>query len=206
MELVHTQAVRVTKITDEQRAIVCKESSLPPTKYIQSVDEVRRNPNQQCFDQDPFVAAWNLSVTNNMLTIPARILPTPTVVCNETNKIIHQPSMKRGVWNHSKTEFYQPTKFPKVWALINLSTCMDFEACRQFYVQLKYVAEERGIGCREPVLVENFDAERMSKVEIIGALRMLMIDNPRCEFFLVILPENDRIRDPIYADIKELVR
>ena len=206
MEFVRTQAARVTKITEEQRAALCTTSSLPPTNYSSSVQEVRKNPNQQCFETDPFVAAWNLNVMKDMLTIPARILPAPTIVCNDNYKVTQNKGTKRGVWNHSKTEFYQPTRFPTVWALINLSESMNFEACKMFYNELKHVAEDRGMKCPTPDIVQRYDAKGLSMQQLIDSLRMLMIENRDCQFYFIILPEDDKIRDPIYAAIKEMVR
>lgn len=206
MEFIRTQAARVTKITDEQRAALCTISSLPPANYSKSVQEVRTDPNQQLFEDDPFVAAWNFDVRTEMLTIPARVLPPPTIVCNDNNKVTQNKGSKKGVWNHSKTEFYKPTKFPPIWALINLSQSMDLDACERFYRELKHVANDRGIGCPAPQIVQQYDAGRLLMHELTDQLRTLMIDNRDCQFYFIILPEDDRIRDPIYAAIKEMVR
>jgi Mid domain of argonaute len=206
MECIDTQPVRVTKITDEQRAALCTMSSLQPTAYALSIDEVRKDPNQQCSESDPFIAAWNLNVMKDMLTIPARVLPPPTIVCNERFKVTHDKGTKKGVWNHSRTQFYKPKQFPKVWGLINLSKSMNYEACERFYHELEHVAQDRGMQCPAPLIVKWYDSQKLSILELIDELRILMLDNRDCQFYFIILPEDDGIRDPIYAAIKELVR
>jgi hypothetical protein len=209
IEIVYVEPIRATKITDEQRAMLCLKSSLPPPDCYQSITEIRQNPNQQRFEDDPFVAAWNFNVTKDMLTIPARVIPMPDVICNKECKVTHKQGTKRGVWNHSKTKFYKPTDFPLVWALINLSSSMDREACKAFYDELSHVASERGIKCPAPVIYEQYDVQTYSNTDkqiIIDKLREMMEQNADCKFFIVILPKDKAIRDPIYGDIKELVR
>jgi hypothetical protein len=205
MEFIHVEPVRVTKITDEQRAILCLKSSLPPPDCSRSIKEIRQNPNQQRFEDDPFVAAWNCNVMKDMLTIPARIIPMPDVICNNRCTVTHKQGTTRGVWNHSKTEFYKPTDFPSVWALINLSSSMNKQACEAFCNELSHVASDRGIQCPAPILYKHYDVQPNSKEQVIDALREMMVQNDDCKFFIVILPENNPIRDQIYGDIKELV-
>ncbi len=206
MELIEVEPVRVTKITDEQRAALCLKSSMPPPVSSKAIRDVRQNPNQQCFEEDPFIAAWNIVVRKDMLRTPARILPTPDIDLNSNSKVIHKQGTKRGVWNHSRTEFYIPAEFPPVWALINLSSSMNRKACEAFYDQLNKVAFDRGIRCLEPVLYREYNTKNYSKEQIIDELRAMMIDNNDCKFFFVILPEDNPVRDEIYGDIKELVR
>ncbi|CAF4834105.1 unnamed protein product, partial [Rotaria socialis] len=80
MELVDVEPARMKKITDEQRALMCRHSTMHPSVYIKSINEIRKNPQKQCFEEDPFVAAWNMNVSTDMLTLPARVLPMPEIV------------------------------------------------------------------------------------------------------------------------------
>jgi hypothetical protein len=57
MELVDVEPVKVKKITDEQRTLLCRSSLLNPFEYYQSITRVRQNLEQQCFKQDSVVAA-----------------------------------------------------------------------------------------------------------------------------------------------------
>ena len=52
MEIVDIEPLKVKKITDEQRALLCKYSSLKPIARRQAIEQVRQNPNQQHFEED----------------------------------------------------------------------------------------------------------------------------------------------------------
>ncbi|CAF2600526.1 unnamed protein product [Rotaria sp. Silwood2] len=166
--------------------------------------KIRQNPQHQCFEQDPFINAWNLNINVNMLTISARILPMPEIIYTDQCHINDKSVRSSGVWNNTKTQFHQPTKFPSVWALINLSSSLNAELCEAFYKQLSKVAIDRGIKCPAPVLYEEYNAQHSSSSQIIVALKKMMKENDDCKFFIAILPEQSSIRDQIYGDFKKL--
>jgi len=205
MEFVDVEPVRVKKITDEQRAFLCKYSSMLPSMYCKSIKQIRDNPKQQCFEQDPFVAAWNLNVDIKMLTVPARVLPMPEIVYTNQYRVLPDQTRYKGVWDSMKTQFHKPTKFPAVWAMINLSS-LDEESCREFYYELSIIAQQRGIDCPPPVIYEKRNAEDYSTDQIIAVLRKMMDKNNDCQFFLVILPNSIRARTHIYGNLKKLVK
>ncbi|CAF4373479.1 unnamed protein product [Rotaria sordida] len=140
MEFVDIQPIKVKRITDEQRALLCLKSSMMPLDYHQSIMEIRQNPKQQCFEQDPFINAWNFNVDVNMLKVSARILPMPQIIYTNEFHVNNEQFRSSGVWSSTKTQFHRPTKFPPVWALINLSSSLNKESCKAFYEQLRDVA------------------------------------------------------------------
>ncbi|CAF2600413.1 unnamed protein product [Rotaria sp. Silwood2] len=204
MELVDVQPIKVKKITDEQRALLCLKSSMIPSDYHQSIMEIRQNSKQQCFEKDSFVKAWNLNVDVNMLQVTARILPMPEIIYTDNFHVNDESIRLSGVWSNTKTQFHRPTNFPSVWALINLSVSLNRKSCEAFYEQLRMVAVDRGINCPEPVLYEEYNVQPDSISQMIVALKEMMEKNNDCKFFIVILPENNNIRDQIYGDIKKL--
>ena len=201
MELVDVEPAKVKKITDEQRALLCRYSTTPPRICYQAIEEIRHNPKQQCFEQDPFVAAWNLNVDVHMLTVPARVLPMPEIVYTDRYHVTPEGVRDLGTWEIKSTEFYKPSNFPTVWALINLSS-IDEQACKEFYNELSIVAEHRGMSCPPPVIYEERNAEQYSTEEIIAVLTDMMNKNDDCKFFLVILPGNNLDRTRIYNSEK----
>lgn len=203
MELIYIEPVKIVRLTEEQRAKFCKVSSLLPRQTRQAIQNIRQN--QQNFNDDPFLQAWNINVDVNMRKTTACVLPMPDIICNNNYRTSHSSDSK-GVWNSSRTEFYQPVNFPNVWALINLSSVMNESACKSFYDQLANVANDRGMQCPEPRLYEEYNAQRYSIDQILNELRKMMINNPMCKFFLVILPKIKSIGDRLYAAIKEIVR
>ncbi|CAF3918070.1 unnamed protein product [Rotaria sordida] len=112
MEFVDIQPIKVKRITDEQRALLCLTSSMIPSDYHQSIMEIRQNPKQQCFEQDPFIDAWNFNVDVNMLKVPARILPMPQIIYTKEFHVNNEQLRSPGVWSSTKTQFHRPTKFP----------------------------------------------------------------------------------------------
>jgi hypothetical protein len=206
MELVDVEPVRVKKITDEQRALLCKYSSIKPLDYCKSIKQIRDNPDQQCFEQDPFVAAWNLKVDIEMLTVPARVLPMPEIVYTNQYRVKPEGVRDVGTWELRPTQFHTPTNFPAVWAMINL-TSLNENACIEFYDQLKNSAEQRGIVCPPPEIYEEHDAERVATDQIVYVLKEMMKKNHDCKFFIVILPpKNTRESKQAYKTLKKLVK
>jgi hypothetical protein len=206
MEFVDTEPMNVKKITDEQRALLCLKSSLQPSDYRHSINEIRQNPKQQCFEKDPFIKAWKLNVDIHMLIIPARILPMPDIIYHDQYRVNGRQTPKKGIWDCGSTRFYQPTKFPSVWSLINLSSTLDRKGCEVFYEKLNNVAAPRGINCPPPAIYEEYCLQSNSIENLLITLENTMAKNDDCKFFIVILPEDDRIRDRIYGDLKKLVK
>jgi hypothetical protein len=206
MEFVDVEPVRIKKITDEQRAMLGLKSSLNPPAYCQSIQEVRSNPKQQCFEQDPFISAWNLNVDIRQLTVPARVLSMPDIIYTDRHRVTHTNCSPPGVWNSTTTQFHHPTPFPSVWAMINLSSSLNRESCEAFYNELSSVADQLGISCPPPVIYEEYKVQAHSINRMIVALKEMMEHNDDCKFFIVILPEDTSIVDRIYGEVKKLVK
>ncbi|CAF4984306.1 unnamed protein product, partial [Rotaria sp. Silwood1] len=204
MELIDIQPIKVKRITDEQRALLCLKSTMTPSEYCQSIKEIRQNEKQQNFEQDPFVAAWNLNVDVNMLIISARVLPSPKIIYTNQFHVNCDQNQSRGVWTNTTTPFHTPTKFPSIWALINLSSSLNMELCKKFYNELSSVASGRGIDCPPPVIYEEYRVQPDSISHMITTIKEMMEHNTDCKFFITILPENNNIRDKIYGDLKKL--
>jgi hypothetical protein len=205
MELVDVEPVRVKKITDEQRALVCRYSTTAPPLYRKSIEQIRQNPNQQCFEEDPFVRAWNLNVDINMLRLPARVLPMPEIVYTDQYRVVPEGVRDLGTWEFKPTQFYKPSNFPAIWAMINLSS-IDRRACEEFYNELSIAAGQRGMKCPPPEIYEELNGEQHSIDQIVTALKDIMDKNDDCKFFLVILSGNITNRTRIYGSLKKLVK
>ena len=121
-----------------------------------------------------FITAWNIGISRNILKVPARILPVIGLICNKDNKVTFTRGNKQSVGSQIKTPFYKPNAFPPVWALINLSSSMDFQACNRFYEELKKVAADRGIDWPAFVLDEEFDVRIGTNKQIIVALEEMV--------------------------------
>ncbi|CAF3728415.1 unnamed protein product [Rotaria sordida] len=204
MELVDVEPVRMKKVTDEQRALLCRYSSITPREYCKSIQKIRENPNQQYFEEDPFVAAWNLNVHTDMLTLPARVLPMPEIVYTDRYQVTSEAVRDLGIWEMKPTQFHKPATFPAVWGFINLSL-LDRQMCEDFYNELRIVAQRRGIDCHPPQIYKEYDSQRRTTDGIIALLKDTMNQNGDCKFFIVILPvKNLRENKEAYRNLKKL--
>ena len=203
MELVDVEPVRIKKITDEQRALLCRLSSLRPVEYQNIVTDIRQNSTRTSFD-DPFVAAWKLKVDVEMIVTPARVLPAPEIIYSDGYRVTSQAIRNPGVWETPQTQFYQPATFPDVWAMINLSPVAESD-CEAFYNELNRVALTRGIRCPTPKIYEEYDTRRYSIESVVSLLKQVISGEPTCGFFLVILPTDTFTRKYAYMQLKKLV-
>ncbi|CAM4770677.1 unnamed protein product, partial [Rotaria magnacalcarata] len=204
MELVDVEPARVKKITDEQRALMCRQSTVSPQVYIKSIKEIRKNPEKQCFEEDPFVAAWNMNVSTDMLTLPARVLPMPEIVYTDQYHVTSDTVRDVGTWQMKPTRFHTPANFPAVWGMINLSLINE-HACEDFYNELSNIAGQRGMQCCAPVIYEEYDSRNRRTDEIIGVLNLFLKRNNNCKFFVVILPvKTTKQSKDAYQNLKKL--
>ncbi|CAF4127451.1 unnamed protein product [Adineta steineri] len=204
MELVDVEPVRMKKITEEQRALVCRSSTMKPKLYYESIEKIRKDPKQQRFEQDPFVAAWNLNIDARMIELPARVLPMPEIVYTDQYRVTSKGVRDVGVWEHKSTKFYKPADFPSVWGLINLSS-INKQECINFYKELSFVAEDKGMQCCIPDIYEEIDAVKNGMAQIEDMLRYTISKHGNCKFFIVILPpKTHHTNKETYKNVKKL--
>ena len=205
MELVDVEPVRTKKVTDDQRALLCRYASVDANTYKNAVKDIRANPEQQCFEQDPFVAAWNLNVDVKMMTVPARVLPMPEIAYTPEYTVTRSSVRNVGTWELRPTRFHTPTQFPSKWGIINL-TSLHKKACQEFYNELEKVARQRGITCPPPEIYEEQNVEGYSADQIVGVLKDLMSTYEDVQFYLVILPpKNTKESKQAYRNLKKMV-
>ncbi|CAF1211608.1 unnamed protein product [Adineta ricciae] len=202
MELVDVEPVRVKKVTDEQRATMCCVSTMKPIEYERTIKNIRADPKKQCFEADPFVAAWQMNVDVKMVTMRARVLPMPEVVYSGIYRVRSEATRKTGDWDVRGTTFYKPADFPQLWAMINLAEISE-EICKEFYNDLKVVSQDRGIDCKPPEIYVEERINRFSTAKIITLLSDIIAKNDDCKFFLIILPDDKRLRTIVYNSIKK---
>ena len=204
MELVDTEPMRMKKITDDQRAAICRQATIKPVDYQRSIQNIRRNPEQQKCEDDPFIRAWQMDVDVEMITVLARVLPMPDIVYTKQFRVTATKARQPGVWELTAGQFYEPKNFPSVWAMINLSHLRQDE-CEEFYMGLRDVARHRGMDCPDPAVYEEMDARSRSMEQIASSLRIMMERNRDCQFFVVILPRDGDLEKYAYITLKKLV-
>lgn len=202
MELVDVEPARCKKITEEQRAKICRYASMKPAEYHRSIQQIRHNPSQQNFTDDPFVQAWKMNVDPDAIVLKARVKPMPTIVYTDQYQVTPDRVRTPGVWEATASRFHQPNPFPDQWGLINLSQLSDRE-CYDFYNELRNMAHQRGMNCPQPGY-HGLDSRYGSIDKIMNELRVLKDENGY-EFLLVILPRDTVTQNRAYISLKKLV-
>ena len=205
METVDIEPVRQKKLTDEQIAALCRQAQIKPNQYAQKVNAIRNDLDKQCFEEDPFVRAWNINVDVRMIEIPARVLPMPTIKYTESFKITADRVRTKGVWDSPSSHFATPCNFPETWAMLNLSKLSQNE-CGQFYFELSRIAQNCGINCPEPRIYQEYPMNNNNMIRTMASISDLLRTNPNCRFCFVILPDDDSERKKTYNELKKMVK
>mgnify|MGYP001033355509 FL=1 len=204
MELVDVEPVRIKKITEEQRAAMCRVSTLSSLEYQKSINNIRQDPKKRRFENDPFVAAWNMNIDVKMITVPGRILPMPDIVYTKSYRVTRDSVRDPGTWNMRQTRFHTPGKFPSIWAIINLSS-LNQEVCVEFCMELSAIAAERGIDFTAPTYYTALNARQCSLPKTFEFVESTFKQTQTSEFYIIILPNDMEKRTLIYERIKKLV-
>lgn len=205
MELVDVEPVRIKKITDEQRAMMCRKATMSSNEYQKSIKNIRQDGDKQQFENDPFVAAWNMKVDVRMIQVPGRVLPMPSIVYSKSFRVTRDTVRDVGAWEIRHTHFFKPANFPDCWKIINFSTVSQ-EVCCDFYHELSLLAAERGMKCSPPVAYNAFNDNLHSLDKTLAFLKTAIEQHDECQFYLVILPSDANKRTQIYQNMKRLVR
>jgi hypothetical protein len=205
MELVDIEPMRITKITEEECALVCKNATCKPVDYRSAIMKARTRYGAQECESDPFIQAWKMNVSLDMLKLPARVLPSPNIVYTPQFRVRSNDMRTPGVWSLTSMEFHEPGNFPEVWAMVNLSSLTEGE-CRNFYVELHKLAMKRGMKCPEPTYdqynLRNQSMDAITKSFLIPFLKT----KSQCRFLLVILPSINPESTRAYNALKSFVR
>lgn len=208
MELVDVEPVRIKKITEEQRAAMCRASTLSSLDYQKSIKNIRQDPKKQRFEDDPFVAAWNMNIDAKMITIPGRVLPMPDIIYTKSFRVTRGTVRDIGTWEPPRDgHFHSPTPFPANWGFINFTSLTEYQ-CQNFCIELLNVARQRGIKCEDP---SNYFQRNLEKYNIAGnivaVVREAVDKCPNCEFYLIILPSKTSFESKqAYRELKKIVR
>ena len=208
MELVDVEPVRIKKITEEQRAAMCRLSTLSSLEYQKSINNIRQDPKKRRFEDDPFVAAWNMNIDVKMITVPGRVLPMPDIVYTKSFRVTRDSVRDVGTWEPPRDDhFHSPTPFPDNWGLINFTSLREHQ-CQDFSEQLCNVARQRGIKCKDPSAYYERNLEKWNVAgQIVAVVREALSKCSNCEFYVIILPSKTSFESKqAYRELKKIVR
>jgi eukaryotic translation initiation factor 2C len=183
-------------LTTDQRAKVTKKTVVKPGERY---GMIRRVVDERRFDQDPFLQKFGLIIhTNDMMTIPARILLPPDIkyksAQGDERDVIERVQI--GKW-YLNNRFNKPKEI-KTWALILVSQkepdTRQVGLARDFASKIPQAMSKYGIRFNSAA-IEKSDAAvpdiilaRMNELKMLG-----------CEVIIYIL---NQVGDDIYHAIK----
>ena len=135
LEVQHKQ--RVTKALNPiQTSNMIKVAATNPKKRAEGAEAAMRRVNH---NNDPICRGWGIKVDQKMITVPARILPTPTILYGNGNEI-----PKAGQWNRNHSRRLVRCAPINTWCVVNVSHARQ-NHCFEFVKELVSVAGKMGI-------------------------------------------------------------
>ncbi|KAG0006440.1 argonaute 1 [Modicella reniformis] len=99
------------KLNEEQVASMIKATAIRPDARE---DKIKRSLRILDFNTNPYLSAFGLQISPDMMTIPARVLPSPTI--EFLNHAQEKPQM--GAWQiHKSRQFKQPARLDS-WGIL----------------------------------------------------------------------------------------
>ncbi|ODN94352.1 argonaute [Cryptococcus wingfieldii CBS 7118] len=135
MEFVKLQpfnSIPMMRITADQTAEIIKDAAKPPPMRQGAIGNWRAKLN---YSNLPKLKAWNVEINQNMMTVPARVLPGPSVFYHG-NKAIRA---NFGGWNMKGVRFTQPGVPLKSWAVVSFDercTVPDLQKFVTYFCQV----------------------------------------------------------------------
>ncbi|WWD21504.1 hypothetical protein CI109_105990 [Kwoniella shandongensis] len=105
-------AIPFTSVTPDQTAEMIRIAAKPPPQRQSEIMGWRRTIDYSAL---PKLKAWGLSIEDQMMKIPARVLPPPIVSYGGGKQL--RPN--RGAWNVGAVKFVKPGKPLRSWAVCN---------------------------------------------------------------------------------------
>lgn len=129
----------VKRLTDMQTARMIQHTAQPAHKREQTILNIVREAK---FDRDPVVKEFGLSVSSEMVSVPARVLAPPTLMYSGHASLI--PQEKKGSWNMRNHKFYEGAVLNK-WAVVNFSRLCNESEFQNFIGHLDSKCRQMGM-------------------------------------------------------------
>ncbi|KIR56890.1 argonaute [Cryptococcus gattii Ru294] len=125
-------SIPMMRITPDQTAEIIKDAAKPPPMRQGAIAAWRQKLN---YSNLPKLKAWQVEVNTNMMAVPARVLPAPSVIY-EGNKTIRA---NFGGWNMKGVRFTKAGKPLVSWAVISFDercTVPDLQKFVTYFVNV----------------------------------------------------------------------
>nr|AGC95229.1 argonaute-3 [Penaeus monodon] len=182
-----TKGQRVTKsLNDSEKSQFIRRAARYPFERLKKCNEIVRKNK---FSEDPMMRALEFTVSDEPVQLNGRILPPPNLKMRDTTVL-----PEKGVWEAWNRKFFKGAAV-ETWAVINYDEYpVKMDGIRQFLVQLKKMAEERGMIMNEPVKLMLGSAPEKDFPGIMKSAKGI-------QFILVNLPSK---KGDLYGRVKKM--
>ena len=128
------------KLTDMQTAQMIRHTAQPADVRERRIKSI---VNEAKFNDDPLVKEFGMTVSSDMISVPARVLQPPTLQYCDQNTI--RPPQDKGSWDMRDSKFFKGAKV-EGWAVVNCSKYYrDSYAIEKFTSELEEKCSSMGM-------------------------------------------------------------
>uniref|UniRef100_A0A0D9WWC8 Piwi domain-containing protein n=1 Tax=Leersia perrieri TaxID=77586 RepID=A0A0D9WWC8_9ORYZ len=169
------------KLNENQVTGLLKATCLPPQKREQKISEMVQHNN---YPADRVVREFKIDISNQMATVPARVLPAPMLRYHDSGK--EKTCYPRvGQWSMMNKKMVDGAKVQK-WTCVSFAR-MQMDAVHRLCGELIYTCNATGMHFNQWPVMEVHSA---SPDNIEAALKNIHSVAPELELLIVILPDN----------------
>jgi len=183
----------IKKLTDMQTSTMIKATarSAPDRER-----EIQNLVNKADFNNDPYIKEFGLSISNNMMEVKGRVLPSPKLQYGGRTKQQAIPNM--GVWDMRGKQFHTGVEI-RVWAIACFApqrTCRE-DSLRNFTQSLQKISNDAGM----PIVGQPcFCKYACGPDQVEPMFRYLKATFQGLQLICIVLPG----KTPVYAEVKRV--
>jgi eukaryotic translation initiation factor 2C len=180
----------VKKLTDVQTAQMIRHTAQPADVRERRINSIVKEAK---FNDDPLVKEFGMTVSSEMVSVPARVLQPPTLQYDQ-NTI--RPLQDKGSWDMRDSKFFKGAKV-EGWAVVNCSWyCRNEYAIKKFTSELEEKCSNMGMQVKSRPVIDK-QRGRESVEEMVRRLRR---DIPDLNLVVAVIDKGS----PSYFEIKQV--
>ena len=180
----------VKKLTDIQTAKMIRQTAQPADERERTIRDIMRKTK---FNDDPVVKKFGMSVSSDMVQVPARVLQPPTLQYDQDKQL--KPPEKKGAWDMKDHKFYEGAELNE-WAVVNCSRYCREHELQKFISALVSTCRKMGMSVRnEPHLDQQ---QRRESIEVM--MQRLRRSMPKLNLVVAVIDKGS----PSYYEIKQV--
>ena len=175
------------KMNEKELERLIQAASQKPTEKKAFIEACHKNQLGNGRNKN-HLDAWGVQIAEEMATIPARVLPGPSL---EGGDQAHIDVQNKGEWDDSAYKFQTPVAI-RSWGLANFSSCANPDI-KDLFVALMEMMKRRGMEVTEFPFKMDFDKKHRHQCkqffeEVAQGAKKKFSGEP-CQIIMVIMPD-----------------